>query len=81
VGVPTSPQCGEEGLGNELGSGRCDWSGVARGAWVGGATAVAAALRGWAGGLPVLAVVSCWVHVARAKWSRAMRRGRPAIAG
>ena len=50
MGVPTSPQCGEEGSGNEPGSGRCDWSGVVRGAWVGGATAVAGALRGWAGG-------------------------------
>lgn len=26
MGVPTSSQCGEEGLGNELGSGRCDWN-------------------------------------------------------
>jgi len=42
---------------------------------------VAGALWGWAGGLPVLAVVSYWVHVVRVKWSRAMRRGRPVIGG
>jgi len=54
---------------------------VVRGAWVGGTTAVAGALQVWAGGLPVLAVVSCWVHVVRAKRPRAMRRGRLPIGG
>ena len=34
---------------------------VVREDWIGGAAAVAGALRCWAGGLPVLAVVSFWV--------------------
>ena len=63
MGVPTPTQCGKEDLGNELGSGRCDWSRAVRGAWFGGETAVAGALKGWAGGLPVLAVVSYWFPV------------------